>query len=87
MWHAKGEDLDNFWIEDLGFSKTQAVVFDLVKQQGISNKAIYIIWIDNLFTSAKLLAQLKQEGFGAAGIIRTTKIAREEVEEKYGIKR
>ena len=92
MWHAKGEkygpyDLDDFWTEDLGFSKTQAVVFDLVKQQGISDKAMHIIWMDNLFTSAKLLAQLKQEGFGAAGTVRTTKTAREEVEEKHGTKR
>ena len=58
MWHAKGEkrgpwDLDDFWTEDLGFSKTQAVVFDLVKQQGISDKSMHIIWMDNLFTSAK----------------------------------
>ena len=48
MWHAKGEkyrlyDLDDFWTEDLSFSKTQAVVFDLVKQQGISDKSTYII--------------------------------------------
>ena len=92
MWHTKGEnpgpwELDDFWTEDLGFSKTQAVVFDLVKQQGISDKATYIIWIYNLVLSAKLLAQLKEEGFGAAGTVRTTKTAREEVEEKYGTKR
>ena len=43
--------------------------------------------MDYLFTSAKLLVQLKKEGFGAAGTIRTTKTAGEAVEEKYGIKR
>ena len=43
--------------------------------------------MDNLFTSAKLLAQLKEEGFGAARTVRTTKTAREEVEEKYRTKR
>lgn len=48
MWYTKGEkyglyDLDDFWTEDLGFSKTQAVVFDLVRQQGISDKSTYII--------------------------------------------
>ena len=43
--------------------------------------------MDNLFTSAKLLAQLKEEGFGAAGTVRTTKTAREEIEEKHGTKR
>ena len=92
MWHAKGEkyglyDLDDFWTEDLGFSKTQAVVFDLVRQQAVFDKSTHIISMDNLFTSAKLLAQLKEEGFGAAGTVRTTKTAREEVEEKYGTKR
>ena len=92
MWHAKGEkygpyDLDDFWTEDLGFSKTQAVVFDLARQQGVSDKSTHIVWMDNLFTLAKLLAQLKEEGFGAAGTVRTIKTAREEVEEKYGTKR
>ena len=43
--------------------------------------------MDNLFTSAKLLAQLKKEDFSAASTIRTTKTAREEVEEKYRTKR
>ena len=65
----------------------QAVVLDLVKQQGISDKSTHIIWLDNLFTSAKLLAQLKEEGFSTAGTIRITKTDREEVEEKYGTKR
>lgn len=43
--------------------------------------------MDNLFTLAKLLAQLKEEGFGAAGTVRTTKTAREEVEENYRTER
>ena len=42
LYYAKGDrlgpiDLDDFWTEDLGFSKTQAIVLDLVKQQGILN--------------------------------------------------
>ena len=36
-------DLDNFWSNDLGFSKTQAVVLDLVKQQGISDKSTHYL--------------------------------------------
>ena len=40
IFHAKGNkqgpvDLDEFWIKELGFSKTQAVVLDLLKQQDI----------------------------------------------------
>ena len=89
LYHAKGDklgpvDLDDFWIEDLGFSKTQGVVFDLVKQYGIADTFRHIIWLDNLFTSARLLKQLKQEGFGAAGTIRIQKTAREEKEEIEG---
>ena len=80
IWTISGQ-------KDLGFSKTQAVVFDIVKQQGLSNKATHIIWMDNLFTSAKLLTQLKEEGFGSARTFRTTNTAREEVEEKHGMKR
>ena len=83
LYHAKGDqkgpvDLDDFWTEDLGFSKTQAVVLDLVKQHGISDNFQHIIWLDNLFTSSRLLRQLKTEGFGAAGTVRTLKTAREE---------
>ena len=87
MYHAKGDqlgpvDLDDFWTNDLKFSKTQAVVLDLVTQKGILNNFQHVIWLDNLFTSARLLRQLKQEGFGAAGTVRTSKTAREKIEEK-----
>ena len=77
-------DLDDFWTEDLGFSKTQAVVLDLVTQNSISGGFQHVIWLDNLFTSARLLRQLKQEGFGAAGTVRTQKTAREKIEESKG---
>ena len=43
--------------------------------------------MDNLFTLAKLLIQLKEKGFSSTRTIRTTKTAREEVEEKRGTKR
>ena len=87
MFHAKGDkygpvDLDDYWTKDLGFSKTQAVVLDLLKQQGISNDNWHIVWLDNLFTSAWLLTILRELGFGAAGIVRTTKTKRERVGRK-----
>ena len=89
LFHAKGNDLgpvdlDDYWTDNLGFSKTQAVVRDLVTQQGILGGFQHIIWLDNLFTSARLLRQLKQEGFGAAGTVRTSKTAREKIEESGG---
>ena len=89
MYHAKGDkagpfDLDDYWTKDLGFSKTQAVVLDLVMQPGIRKDNFHIIWLDNLFTSASLLTQLKKEGFGGAGTVRISKTAREEVEERDG---
>ena len=39
--------------------------------------------MDNLFTSARLLVELKKQGFGAAGTVRTTKAAGKTLEEKY----
>ena len=89
MYHAKGDrlgpvDLDDFWTEDRGFSKTQAVVLDLVSQEGVRNDNYHIIWLDNLFTSASLLTELKKEGFGGAGTVRISKTAREEDEEISG---
>lgn len=89
LYHAKGDrlgpiDLDDFWTDNLGFSKTQAVVLDLVTQQGVLGGFHHIIWLDNLFTSARLLRQLKLEGFGAAGTVRTSKTVRETIEESEG---
>ena len=60
LFHAKGDrlrpiDLDDFWTDNLGFLKTQAVVLDLVTQQGVLGGFYHIIWLDNLFTSARLL--------------------------------
>ena len=48
MYHAKGDktgpvDLDDFWTIDRGFSKTQAVVLDLMSQEGIRNNNFHII--------------------------------------------
>ena len=67
-----------------GFSKTQAVVLELLAQDGIAKNRNHIVWLDNLFTSVRLLVALKSEGFGAAGTVRTKKTAREVLEEKEG---
>lgn len=94
MWHAKGDgiteglqDLDPLWTEDYSFSKTQAVVLNLLKQDGISCDSMHIVWLDNLFVSEELLSQLYEEGFGAAGTVRTQKTAREEVKAIHGTKK
>ena len=93
IYHAKGssknegpQDLCDFWTKHLGFNQTQAVVLDLVTQEGIARNHAHIIWLDNLFTSARLLSQLDIEGFGAAGTVRTTTTSREELEAKHGTK-
>ena len=89
MHHEKGDDkgpvdLEDFWTKWKGLSKTEAVVMDLVTQEGVNSDNKHIIWLDNLFTSTLLLKILKEEGFGAAGTVRTTKTKREITEEEFG---
>ena len=91
LYHAKGsskdegpQDLDDFWTKWLGFTQTQAVVLDLLAQDNVAKDHSHIVWLDNLFTSARLLSQLDSEGFGAAGTVRTTSTSREEMEAKEG---
>ena len=66
LWHAKGDkkgpvDLDTSYTEGEGFSKTQVVVLDLLTQRdNETDERLYppgkhIVWLDNLFTSVKLL--------------------------------
>lgn len=93
LYHAKGrgkdggpQDMDDFWTKWLGFSQTQAVVLDLLAQNGVAKDHSHIVWLDNLFTSVRLLSQLDEEGFGAAGTVRTTKTRREELETEEGTK-
>ena len=59
-------------------------MLDLISQPPIRKDNFHIIWLDNLFTSASLLTQLKKEGFGGAGTVRISKTAREEDEERSG---
>ena len=88
MWHAKGNtkgpvNLDQSFIEE-GFSKTQAVVLNLLLQNDAkTNKRLYppnkhVVWLDNLFTSIKLLTKLRGLGIRAAGTVQTTKTQRKE---------
>ena len=89
LYHAKGDkngpvDLNEEYTKEWGFSKTQAVVFDLLQQQGIADDFTHVVWLDNLFTSVRLLSKLKEKGFGAAGTVRTTKTRREVLEAEAG---
>jgi Transposase IS4 len=92
IFHAKGDnkgpvDLDTFWVEE-GLSKTQAVVMDFLTQedpetgQRLYQPNMHTIWLDNLFTSVKLLQELRRLGIGGAGTVRTTKTKRKELDEK-----
>ena len=95
MFHAKGDnkglvDLDKYWVEEEGFSKTQAVVLDFLTQEDhTTGRRLYqpnkhTVWLDNLFISVKLLRRLRQLGIGGAGTVRTTKTKREELDGKKG---
>ena len=44
---------------------------DLLSQDNILKDFRHIIWLDNLFTLARLLATLKEEGFSVVGTVRT----------------
>jgi hypothetical protein len=64
-----------------GWNKTQAVVLDLVEDLPNCGKG-YVIWLDNLFVSSRLLSYLRWLGIGCAGTCRTTKTKREKQHEK-----
>ena len=95
LFHQKGSrpqdgpvDVDRFWIEKENgycFSKTQAVVLDLLLQEDGTGKrwlqpGKHIVWLDNLFTSIQLFTTLRLLGIGAAGTVRTTTTKREIIE-------
>ena len=54
------------------FLKTKAVVLNLLLQEDADTKTRlypphkHVVWLDNLFTSVRLLQQLQAEGVGAA---------------------
>ena len=88
LWYTKGDkkgpvNLDTSFTKDKGFSKTQAVVLDLLLQENNDEQRLYppnkhIVWLDNLFISVKLLTQLQGQGIGGAGTVQTTRTKREE---------
>ena len=87
LWHVKGDKKDQgpqglrtIW-EEKGFSKTQAVVLELMTRMPNGGKG-HAVHIDNLFTSSKLLSTLRDYGIGAAGTVRTSRTKREENEGK-----
>ncbi|KAF2174422.1 hypothetical protein K469DRAFT_614459, partial [Zopfia rhizophila CBS 207.26] len=41
----------------------------------------HVIWLDNLFTTVRLLERLREDGIGGAGTVRTIKTSREKTEE------
>ncbi|KAI4280305.1 MAG: hypothetical protein L6R38_004555 [Xanthoria sp. 2 TBL-2021] len=59
-------DLDNHWLKELGFSKTPAVILDLLAQDNLSPEDACVVWLDNLFTEAILLSAVRDRGIGAA---------------------
>lgn len=94
LWHGKGSKAEDgpyklpaHWMKEEGFSKTQAVVLELLARQLGLAKNKHIIWLDNLFTSHDLLAFMREYmGIGAAGTVRITKTKREEEEASRGTK-
>jgi hypothetical protein len=69
MFHAKGNkkglyNLNKVYIKEEGFSKTQAVVLNLLLQRdNLTDELLYppnkyIVWLDNLFINIKLLSRL-----------------------------
>jgi len=96
LWHAKGDkkgpvNLNKAFLNE-GFTKTQAVVLDLLTQRNdVTNERLYppgkhVVWLDNLFSSVKLFERLRELGIGAAGTVRTTRTRREELgEEEYNV--
>jgi hypothetical protein len=84
MYHAKGPDggpvdLDDYFTKELYFSKTHAVVLDLLASLPENGKD-HIVWLDNLFTTSRLLSHLRDQGIGAAGTVRTANTRREMME-------
>ena len=74
LWHMKGDGKDqgpqglHIIQEKKGFSKTQAVILELMTQMPNQGKG-YAVHLDNLFTSSKLLTTLQEYSIRAAGTV------------------
>ena len=85
LWHHKGEkhgpvDLDQKWLDE-GFTKTEAVVLTLLTRLPDAAKGC-VVYLDNLFVSARLLRRLRELGIGACGTVRMTSTRREESDKR-----
>ncbi|KAF2181071.1 hypothetical protein K469DRAFT_533544, partial [Zopfia rhizophila CBS 207.26] len=70
LWHKDQgpQRLYKKW-EQQGFNKTQAIVLKLMTRMPNQGHG-HVVWLDNLFTSSKLLSTLRDLGIGAAGTVR-----------------
>jgi len=73
--HQGPQGIDPKWLK-CGFCPTRAVVIDLLMDLPYKTTP-FCVWLDNLFTSPKLLAFLRYHGIGAAGTLRLSTTARE----------
>ena len=80
LWHSKGvgpEGLTNYFTKSRGFANTQALVLELATIKDSSGVRLlaenkHHIWLDNLFTTSALLAELRRHSIGASGTVRIT---------------
>ena len=67
--------LDKKWTrktkEGYNFAPTQAVVLELLERVQRTDGGSHVVWLDNLFTTQRLLSFLRDRGIGAAGTART----------------
>ena len=76
MFHTKKKQkgpigLDMQWTKKpYSLSKTEAVVLTLAQKVHFQGGNNYIIWLDNLFTTTKVLSALRTYGYGGAGTVR-----------------
>jgi hypothetical protein len=75
-FHHKGAGLGPVGLQpqwrQQGFSPTEAVVLDLLLSPHMPPDK-HVVWLDNLFTSCRLLSKLREEGIGGAGTVKTSK--------------
>jgi hypothetical protein len=85
FWHAKGKGPVGIpkIPKELGKNKTAAVVPFLLDLLPKVPNLRYVVWLDNLFTSTKLLRLLRERGYGAVGTCWTNSgICKEFVDKK-----
>ena len=89
LWHSKGvgpEGLTNYFTKKRGFANTQALVLELATTKDSDGARLlarnkHHIWLDNLFTTSALLAELRRHSIGASGTVRTTSTKAELIED------